>query len=94
MRSDKEFVIVNNDFLEKAKKAIPDPKALTIVASRRARQLAMGARPMVKTKSDNFLDIAMLEIGEGKLAAVYPEDITEGEVDLLAPIAVAPPATE
>ena len=88
MRPGRELALVNNDFLDKAKKSIPDPKALTIVASRRAKQLALGARPMVKTKSDNFLDIALLEIAEGKLAAVYPEEESEGE--LL--VAETPPA--
>jgi len=71
---------VNNDFLERAKKVITDPKALTIVASRRAKQLALGGRPMVKCKSENFLDIALLEIAEGKLEPVIatPEQ-TEAE---------------
>ena len=76
---------MNNDFLDRAKKVILDPKALTIVASRRAKQLAMGnARPMVKCKSDNYLDVALLEIAEGKLAAVYPDQVSEGEELLLA----------
>jgi len=83
---------VNNDFLERAKKVITDPKALTIVASRRAKQLALGGRPMVRCKSENFLDVALLEIAEGKLdmmvggtdgcdpdPLLVPEENPEGE---------------
>ena len=58
---------MNNNYLEKARKAIPDPKTLTIVASKRAKQLALGGRPMVKCNSENYLDVALLEIAEGKL---------------------------
>jgi DNA-directed RNA polymerase omega subunit len=59
---------VNNAYLEKAKKHIPEPKELSIIASKRAKQLALGARPMVKCRDENHLDIALLEIAEGKLS--------------------------
>ncbi len=58
---------MNNAYLEKAKEVIPDPKILSLVASKRARQLALGARPMVKCRDENHLDIALLEIAEKKL---------------------------
>ncbi len=58
---------MNNAYLEKAKKVIPDPKNLSIIAAKRARQLALGARKMVRCNDENHLDVALLEIGEGKI---------------------------
>ncbi len=40
---------------------------LCLTASKRASQLAHGARPMVKTRDENLVDVALLEIAEGKL---------------------------
>jgi len=74
---------VNNSYLERAKKAITDPQILSIVASKRARQLAMGARPMLKCDTVNHLDIALLEIAEGKLYYTHGE---KPEVDIFADI--------
>lgn len=60
--------MINGFYLEKAKQKIANPKELVHIASLRAKQLAKGlAKPMVKTNSDNYLDIALLEIAEGKL---------------------------
>ena len=58
---------MNNAYLNKAKSVIPDPQVLSVVAAKRARQLATGARPMIKCDSSNLLDVALLEIGEGLL---------------------------
>lgn len=55
---------MNDTYLEKAREKIHDPKLLSIIASRRARQLARGARPMIKTNDQEYLDIALLEISE------------------------------
>jgi len=63
---------MNNDYLYRAKIAIDDPRILSIVASKRAKQLALGGRPMVKCDSENHLDIALLEIAEGKLSYEFP----------------------
>jgi len=80
---------VNNDYLDRAKKIIADPKALTIVASRRAKQLALGGRPMVKCKSENYLDVALLEIAEGKLEmAIGGTDA--GDAEALLGVEAAP----
>ena len=76
---------MNNSYLERAKKVITDPQILSIVAGKRARQLAWGARPMLKCDTANHLDIALLEIAEGKL--YYTEGSEEGEVDIFAEIA-------
>lgn len=62
---------MNNDYLQRAKEQIPDAKELIILASKRARALAYGARPMVRCDEENFLDVALLEIAEGKLRAAY-----------------------
>ncbi len=56
---------MNDSYLERAQEKIPDPRLLSIIASRRARQLARGGRPMIKTNDQEFLDIALLEIAEG-----------------------------
>ena len=59
---------MNNEYLERAKKVVPDAKTLILLASRRATELAYGMRPMVRC---NHLDVALLEIAEGKLAANF-----------------------
>ncbi len=56
---------MNNAYLDMAKKVITDPQILSVVSAKRARQLAQGARPMVKCDSKNHLDVALLEIGQG-----------------------------
>jgi DNA-directed RNA polymerase subunit K/omega len=58
---------MNIEYLERAKKLFVDPRELIVVASKRAKQLAHGAHPLMKCGSDNFLDVALLEIAEGKL---------------------------
>jgi DNA-directed RNA polymerase subunit K/omega len=78
---------VNNSYLERAKKVITDPKILSIVAGKRARQIAWGARPMLKCDSDNHLDVALLEIAEGKL--YYTIKGEEEEIDIFADIAAS-----
>lgn len=71
---------MNNAYLEKAKKHIENPKELCIAASKRARQLALGARPMVKCRDENYLDVALLEIAEGKLQ-IGPPDPSQEEIE-------------
>ncbi|MBE6377724.1 MAG: DNA-directed RNA polymerase subunit omega [Lentisphaerae bacterium] len=65
---------MNNSYLERAKQNIPDPQILSVVAAKRAKQLALGARPMVKTADENLLDIALLEIAEGLLSYEFPDE--------------------
>lgn len=68
---------MNNAYLDMAKKVITDPQILSVVSAKRARQLALGARPMVKCDSENHLDIALLEIGEGLIGYEFgsPEEV-------------------
>ena len=76
---------MNNAYLERAKKIIVDPKVLSIVAAKRAKQLALGGRPMVKCTSDNVLDVALLEIAEGKLYFEYgPEEAVAQVEDIFS----------
>ena len=56
---------MNDKYLQRAKEKIKDPRILSIIASKRARQLARGARPMIKTDDQEHLDVALLEIAEG-----------------------------
>ena len=64
---------MNNAYLARAKKQIADPQILSVVAARRAKQLALGARPMIKCDSENHLDVALLEIAEGLLSYEFGE---------------------
>ena len=66
---------MNNDYLNRARKVITDPQILTIVASRRAKQLATGSRPMIKCDSDNYLEVALLEIAEGLLSYEFGDEV-------------------
>ena len=73
---------MNNDYLARAKERIPDPQILSVVAAKRAKQLALGkARPMVKCDSKQILDVALLEIAEGLLSYEF---ITPGQESALS----------
>jgi len=71
---------MNNEYVAKAKEQIADPKELITVAMKRANQLALGAKPMIRTQEDKFIDIALLEIGEGLLGINDAEAVTEESV--------------
>ena len=70
---------MNNSYLERAKQNIPDPQILSVVAAKRAKQLATGGRPMIKCDSENLLDIALLEIAEGLLTYEFADEAAEAE---------------
>jgi len=65
---------MNNSYLAKAKQVISDPQILSIVAAKRARQLALGARPMLKCNEENYIDVALLEIGEGLISYEFGDE--------------------
>ena len=75
---------MNNAYLDMAKKVISDPQILSVVSAKRARQLALGARPMVKCDSENHLDVALLEIGEGLIGYEFGNPEAEAEVTVAA----------
>ncbi len=81
---------MNNAYLDKARVVVPDAKTLILLASKRARQLAYGARPMVRCKDENYLDVALLEIAEGMLEATFDG----GDDDVLKDFAAAREAAE
>ncbi len=61
---------MNDKYLHDACKKISDRNLLVNVVSRRAKELARGANPMVqvdRSKAISHLDIALLEIAEGKI---------------------------
>lgn len=68
---------MNNAYLNRAKKMITDPRILSIMTAKRARMLAQGAKPMVKCDAEDYLDVALLEIAEGKLSYEFPEENEE-----------------
>ena len=67
---------MNNEYVALAKEKIKDPKELIVVAMKRANQLALGAKPMIRTNQDKFVDVALLEIAEG-LLDVKRDDLVE-----------------
>jgi len=75
---------MNNAYLARARKVITDPQILSVVAAKRAKQLASGHRSMIKCDSDNLLDIALLEIAEGLLSYEFG-DVNEPEISEEAP---------
>ncbi len=64
--------ILNNLYVEKALKQVPDKNLLVNLASKRASEISRGAKPLVDVPVDTVaLDIALLEIGEGKVTAEF-----------------------
>ena len=83
---------MNNAYLDMAKKVITDPQILSVVSAKRARQLALGARPMVKCDSENHLDVALLEIGQGLIGYEFgsaEEEAAEAAAKAAAEVAAA-----
>ena len=75
---------MNNEYLNKAKQVITDPQILSVVAAKRARQLATGARPMVNCDMTNLLDVALLEIGEGLLTYEFADEASDAMATAIA----------
>lgn len=62
---------MNQELVEKARARVSSVPILVNMVSKRVKQLNMGMRPYVKPLDPNEdkLDIALREIGEGKLIA-------------------------
>ena len=61
---------MNEEYLAKAKAQVRDVRVFINGASKRAAELARGARPLVPTLPQDdrsYLDIALQEIAEGKI---------------------------
>ena len=68
---------MREDYLERAKKVVPDVRVLINGASKRAAELARGARPLVPTLPQDdrsHLDIALLEVADEKIKISLVED--------------------
>ena len=76
---------MNNNYLARAKQKISDSQILSVVAAKRAKQLAMGGRPMIKCDSENLLDIALLEIAEGLLTYEFGDEVAEAAEEVETP---------
>ncbi|MBT3193594.1 MAG: DNA-directed RNA polymerase subunit omega [Verrucomicrobia bacterium] len=61
---------MNIELIAAAKERVPSIPVLVNMVSKRVRQLQAGHRPLVKPKvGEEKTDVAMREIGEGKLIA-------------------------
>ena len=61
---------MNTQILNQAKERIPSIPLLINVISKRVRQLNAGHRPMVKPQRNmSHMDVALIEVAEGKLTA-------------------------
>ena len=59
---------MNNEYIERALEKIPDRNILVNVASKRASEISRGSKRLVDVHTDTFpLDVALLEIAEGKV---------------------------
>ena len=64
------FNHMNPMLLEKARESVGNDKVLVNLVSRRVRQLNASSRPLVEVDPGmGFIDIALKEIGEGKISA-------------------------
>ena len=61
---------MNPMLLEKARETVANDKILVNLVSRRVRQLNASSRPLVEVDPGmGFIDIALKEIGEGRISA-------------------------
>jgi len=68
---------LNEEYLERAKEKVDDVRLLINGAAKRADELAKGAKPLVPTLPQDdrtSLDIALLEIAEGKIVVESKEE--------------------
>ncbi len=67
---------MNEDYLRRAKAKVRDIRSLICGVSRRAAELSRGGRPLVSVLPQDDrsrLDIALLEVAEGKIKIIEPE---------------------
>jgi DNA-directed RNA polymerase subunit omega len=59
---------MNAQYLEAALQRVTNPELLVNIVSRRVRQLIQGHRPLTQTDPRmDHLDVALKEVGEGKI---------------------------
>lgn len=65
---------MNNSYLERALVAVPDRNILVNLASKRATEISRGSKTLVDVPVETVpLDIALLEIAEGKVRYELPK---------------------
>ena len=72
--------MMNEEYLAQAQEVVSNKNILINLASRRASELARGANPLIQVEPherDNYLDIALREVAEGKI--VYDDAPEEEE---------------
>jgi hypothetical protein len=66
---------IKHKYLELAQQRIPNPELLVNLVRLRVRQLVQGHRPITQTDAlMEFSDIALKEIGEGKLGYAFADE--------------------
>lgn len=64
---------MKSKYFQGAAQVLPNPELLVNLVSRRVRQLMQGNRPLTLTDPKmDFADIALKEIGEGKITYEIP----------------------
>ena len=64
---------MNNQYVERALQQISDKNLLVNLASKRASEISRGSKPLVDVPVDTVpLDVALLEIAEGKVRYELP----------------------
>ena len=73
---------MNEEYLARAREKVSDVRLFINGVSKRASQLAKGARRLVPTLPNDersYLDIALLEVAEGKIVIDYRDDAAAEE---------------
>ena len=73
---------MNEEYLARAREKVSDVRLFINVVSKRASQLAKGARrlvPSLPNDERSYLDIALLEVAEGKIVIDYRDDAAAEE---------------
>lgn len=70
---------MNDTYLTRAMEKVPDKRALILLASKRATQLARGDRPLVRHNELNHVDVALLEIAEGLISYELPKHTNQAD---------------
>jgi DNA-directed RNA polymerase omega subunit len=65
---------LNNSYIERALEVVPDKNILVNLASKRASEISRGSKILVEVPMDTVpLDVALLEIAEGKVRYELPK---------------------
>jgi len=65
---------LNNSYIDRALTVVPEKNILVNLASKRASEISRGSKPLVDVPLGTVpLDIALLEIAEGKVTYEIPK---------------------